>query len=753
MKSFITSYNGLFAQRLPGSDAPAIRSIEIPMIQRDYAQGRKGEKVKRIRDNFLDMLCSAVMGGEPVCLDFIYGEVNKDGKFQPLDGQQRLTTLFLLHWYLAYRANPMEQEQGWKQFSYATRASARMFCERLVECRQSPPNVGQLSSWIVDQSWYLYPWRHDPTIQSMLVMLDAINERFVKADCGAAWERLVDTKNPAVSFHLLPMEEMGLSEELYIKMNSRGKPLTDFENFKARFEKMLDDPFPDISGKFADKVDGEWADLLWPYRCGNNIVDEEFMNYFRFVTEVCEWPEDSCEDIVLAERVYGPSNPKAAEHLQFLFDAFDKWIGVNISEVFEGLFVRAPGTLESSNNVKVMLFGQSGKIDIDLFAACCRSYGEMTLQQTLYLYAALLHRLHLSNIQNFPRRLRVLRNLVEASNNEIRQDKMNSLIADVKQIVVKGYLEEVREFNTAQVEEERQKAEFLAKHPDLESVLFKLEDNTLLRGCLASFDLDAGAFERRAGIFERLFSDSACWLALTGAMLAIGDYSRMQGNHRYFHFGSRVNEAPWRMLLTEGRRSDIGPMREVLVRLLDEVDQLGGAPCDCLETIQKRFLDASETNRNFGWRYYLVKYPVMREGNSGLYVGLNGTLGYSLCMLNRKQLNSWYRDPFLLAIYRESGVGGTVRDPWFTGNETLPRWMRFEKSGVGVRCVETGFELEPPANPDFLEAFSRVCDKHNIDADHILLVQQVESEGRLLDMLDRVQLGATFLRDLMDAGL
>ena len=30
-----------------------------------------------------------------------------------------------------------------------------------------------------------------------------------------------------------------LNDELYIKMNSRGKPLTKFENFKAKFEKFL----------------------------------------------------------------------------------------------------------------------------------------------------------------------------------------------------------------------------------------------------------------------------------------------------------------------------------------------------------------------------------------------------------------------------------------------------------------------------------------------------------------------------------
>ncbi len=75
-------------------------------------------------------------GGDAVGLDFVYGEV-EDETLRPLDGQQRLTTLFLLHWYLAARTNQLDRDHGWTHFSYATRPSARLFCERLVD--QRPP--------------------------------------------------------------------------------------------------------------------------------------------------------------------------------------------------------------------------------------------------------------------------------------------------------------------------------------------------------------------------------------------------------------------------------------------------------------------------------------------------------------------------------------------------------------------------------------------------------------------------------------
>jgi uncharacterized protein with ParB-like and HNH nuclease domain len=95
VKGYPTSYAGMFGQR--GDEAPEIGRIEIPLIQRDYAQGRRNRRVDDIRSTFLEDLHQALNGGRPIGLDFVYGEVN-DGTFEPLDGQQRLTTLFLLHW-------------------------------------------------------------------------------------------------------------------------------------------------------------------------------------------------------------------------------------------------------------------------------------------------------------------------------------------------------------------------------------------------------------------------------------------------------------------------------------------------------------------------------------------------------------------------------------------------------------------------------------------------------------------------------
>ena len=238
--------------------------------------------------------------------------------------QQRLTTLFLLHWYLASAADRLDAGAAWTRFSYATRASARLFCERLA-ANPLPQDEDVPSAWIIDQPWYLYVWRTDPTIQSMLVMIDAIHREIQRLhpdlDARAAWERLTRAESPAVSFYLLPLDDMESDEDLYIKMNSRGKPLTPFENFKARFEQDIQ--HSDRADEFAHKIDGAWSDLLWPFHGGDNIVDDEFIRYIGFITELCEFREGR---VVYAGRlgpraraVFGEGNERANEHLDFLF--------------------------------------------------------------------------------------------------------------------------------------------------------------------------------------------------------------------------------------------------------------------------------------------------------------------------------------------------------------------------------------------------------------------------------------------------
>jgi hypothetical protein len=119
-------------------------------------------------------------------------------------------------------------------------------------------------------------------------------------------------------------------------------------------------------------------------------------------------------------------------------------------------------------------------------------------------------------------------------------------------------------------------------------------------------------------------------------------------------------------------------------------------------------------------------------------------------MLNKAQMNSYYRDPYLQAVLRESGLGTAVGEPWFYGYETAPRPLVLKKSGIHIQCVDQGWEVsEAPTEPTQKTAFDQVCSKYRIGQSGLCAVPQHNG----IDTKDRVMLGAQLLRDLANAGL
>lgn len=253
-------------------------NVRIPIIQRDYAQGRPS--AHEVRKAFLKALLSYLQAEGTHDLDFVYGAVSESQDFLPLDGQQRLTTLFLLHWYLAQISDSSEARvayynciftsEGQVRFSYETRPSAKDFCQALLsetrERRLELEREDTLSALIKELPWYFLSWDRDPSITAMLTMLDDIHKVFYMERDGLA--KLLDQDNPRLSFQFLDLKGFGLTDDLYIKMNARGKSLTPIETFKANLEQYLRHELHDEqrAKTFADKMDGQWADLMWCYR-------------------------------------------------------------------------------------------------------------------------------------------------------------------------------------------------------------------------------------------------------------------------------------------------------------------------------------------------------------------------------------------------------------------------------------------------------------------------------------------------------
>lgn len=244
--------------------------ILIPKIQRDYAQGRAkysksgieitSEKPYQVRMGLVNSLFEGVNDKVRVDLNFVYGKKDQiDGKdiFIPIDGQQRLTTLFLFHWYIYQRANILDDvKRLGDAFSYDTRDTTREFCKELcnkifvgddtrinnmLSAREEEKSIYKLSSQIKDMIWFTSNYSHDPSVKSMLTMLDTIEEKFVFSGLYKEATKFVEvsewlkSSDCTIVFTYLDVQDFD-DQDMYIKMNARGKELTNFEIFKARLE-------------------------------------------------------------------------------------------------------------------------------------------------------------------------------------------------------------------------------------------------------------------------------------------------------------------------------------------------------------------------------------------------------------------------------------------------------------------------------------------------------------------------------------
>ena len=261
-------------------------AVEIPILQRDYAQGRLDPRTKgmnRKGENFIRVLFNALREEKGLQMDIIYGSIEtrdddhpEEKTFIPLDGQQRLTTLWLLHWYLSQWGERSEEIAPLLQrFTYATRSTARDFCQRLCSLRLTRDELANPSEYFSEKMWFTSKYSYDPTIQAMLNMLNAIAK---------------DQHKQPVSFDLLENLQFRsfdigayeLTDELYIKMNRRGKQLESIENLKADFVGYLKKIGHDFSkpDSYDRKLDHEWADMAWGHR-ENEDFDIRYLRLFN----------------------------------------------------------------------------------------------------------------------------------------------------------------------------------------------------------------------------------------------------------------------------------------------------------------------------------------------------------------------------------------------------------------------------------------------------------------------------------------
>ena len=657
-KSYLCSLQELFDLNIGDNEKPlCISSILIPLVQRDYAQGREHPDIVRVRERFLASLKDAILG-QPICLDFVYGSVNDKGELILLDGQQRITTLFLLHWYAAKRCQIIEADYHFlSRFSYETRPSSREFCKLLLMF--SPVfDLGSIKDQIIDQAWFPLDWQNDPTIKSMLTMIDDIHSSF--KDVEHLWNALTIDKK--IQFFFLPMEKLGLTDELYIKMNSRGKPLTTYEHFKAELEHELKQVDEVLARELEHKLDIEWTDFLWSYRKDDHLTDDLFLNYLKFICDIICYESGksplnrSYDEFKLIEIYFSHHNPKCVDNIKFLIQAMDCFCNLHI-DIKKELFEKHLSGGSYPDKARV-----SGPID--LLEHCFYNYvdpilgkrkSSFTLGQIVLLYAFLQYAQHYDGVtpEQFNERIRIINNLVMNSADELVEGaahtggiRIPAILRQTKSIIVDGKILGSSEisinFNANQLAEEVEKQQWRRANPYTIPTLNMLENHDLLYGQISIVGLE------NVDLFDRFTEVFNCDRDLvTCALLVFGDYSRVEKGWRYT-FGSKDYDAPWKFLFHKNASAEgFDRTSDVLVSLLKSHEHFDDA---YLESLIADYIGGCESEHLFDWRYYIMKYDEFRPNRYGKYWIKKGNYYDIYVMYTPSKLSENAYQPFLKVI-------------------------------------------------------------------------------------------------------
>lgn len=251
--------------------------IYVPEFQRNYLQGDdSNESIKYKRDRLLDDIFNCIESqSKSINLGFIYGRVEESYKgklFYPYDGQQRLTTLYFLYLLIYFKFNKYDEIDSIKEkLSYQTRISTNRFIESFLSWildSKEKDNIyndfwnkdgKDLKGFIMSQDWFMMTeWNYDVSIINMLSIIVEISRRINEnlGDKTGIVNFIDKDENNPFQFDFIYVDDISKSDDLYIKINARGKALSPFENLKSDIDKYWKD-------EDKTKLDAEWTEYVW----------------------------------------------------------------------------------------------------------------------------------------------------------------------------------------------------------------------------------------------------------------------------------------------------------------------------------------------------------------------------------------------------------------------------------------------------------------------------------------------------------
>ncbi len=258
-------------------------TIVIPDMQRDYCWGADGEGGKV--EPFMKSLLRLYQTGHTYSLGLLYGyESSKVSQhIHIIDGQQRITTLYLLLGML-YRRTSREDlrrmlisdyeltDDREPRLLYEARSETMYFMSELVT-HFFLNRDGRLSQ-LEKSAWYCSAYATDPTSQNFIRAIRKIDQAIecVCHDQGWDFDDFADFVIDRLVFFHHDLGGRAAAEEMFVTINTTGEPLTQPQQIKALL--------PDEEGALEEWEEMErWA---WQNRPGREgllpATSDERMN-------------------------------------------------------------------------------------------------------------------------------------------------------------------------------------------------------------------------------------------------------------------------------------------------------------------------------------------------------------------------------------------------------------------------------------------------------------------------------------------
>lgn len=257
------------------------RIIVIPDLQRDYCWAEtivnRDDKPSLVQCYLEDLIYAAKQPDMELKMGLLYGYEYPLNSVQLCDGQQRLTTLFLIcgvcYDILKNAQSPLIRQAesilsscGTSRLQYAVRDSTLSFLNNLV-------NDMAFHADLDKEDWFSGEYAKDPSVRNIVRALNQITSRLNDAKTAEVLLIFILHKISFLYFDMLSRE---YSEEQYVILNTTGRLLTPTEHIKPKLLGMLaaDEV---LLHKYSEKWES-WEQFIWEHRLHdeNFTVDEWF---------------------------------------------------------------------------------------------------------------------------------------------------------------------------------------------------------------------------------------------------------------------------------------------------------------------------------------------------------------------------------------------------------------------------------------------------------------------------------------------